>query len=162
MSLMRYRADIPAVLLVLAVMAAQFSIFFLVDSHWMALGLVTLLLGVQVSSGAICHNHHHVNTFRVRWLNRLYEVVMYLQTGTSPFSWTLHHNIGHHRHYLDQEKDPASWREADGSVMNRIKFDVLNAARIYPEIVRIGRDHPQLYRRIKGMFVLANIPLLVC
>ncbi len=160
MSLMRYRADIPAVLLVLAVMAAQFSIFFLVDSHWMASGLVVLLLCVQVSSGAICHNHHHVNTFRVRWLNRLYEVVMYLQTGTSPFSWTLHHNIGHHRYYLDQDKDPAAWREADGSVMNRIKFDVLNAARIYPEIIRIGRDHPRLYRRFKGMFVLANIPLL--
>ncbi|WP_229144337.1 fatty acid desaturase [Alcanivorax sp. 1008] len=161
MSLMRYRADFPAVILVLAVMLAQLSIFFLVDSHWMALGLAALLLTVQVSSGAICHNHHHVNTFRVRWLNRLFESVMYLQTGTSPFSWTLHHNIGHHRHYLDQDKDPASWKEPDGRLMNRIKFDVVNAARIYPEIIRIGRSHPTLYRRFKMMFVLANLPLLV-
>ena len=161
MTLFRYRADIPAVALVMLVLAAQLAIFFLLDSHWLALGAVALLLGVQVSSGAICHNHHHVNTFRVRWLNRLYEVVLYLQTGTSPFSWTLHHNIGHHRHYLDQSRDPAAWREADGSVMNRFKFDLLNAARIYPEIIRIGRDHPQLYRRFRRMFVLANIPLLV-
>ena len=161
MSLMRYRADVPAVVLVLAVMLAQLSIFFLIDSHWMALGLVALLLTVQVSSGAICHNHHHVNTFRVRWLNRLFESVMYLQTGTSPFSWTLHHNIGHHRHYLDQDTDPASWKEPDGRLMNRIKFDVVNAARIYPEIMRIGQKHPALYRRFKLMFVLANLPLLV-
>lgn len=161
MPLLRYRADFPAVILVLAVMLAQLSIFFLIDSHWMALGLVAVLLTVQVSSGAICHNHHHVNTFRVRWLNRLFESVMYLQTGTSPFSWTLHHNIGHHRHYLDQDKDPASWKEPDGSLMNRIKFDVVNAARIYPEIMRIGRDHPALYRRFKLMFVLANLPLLL-
>src|SRR5690606_10525855 len=64
------------------------------------------------------------------------------------------------RHYLDQSQDPAAWREADGSVMNRIKFDVLNAARIYPEIVRIGRDYPRRYRRFKRMVVLANMPLL--
>jgi fatty acid desaturase len=161
MSLVRYKADIPAVILVLAVMLAQLSIFFLLDSHWLALALVLLLLSVQVSSGAVCHNHHHVNVFRRRGLNRLFEVIMYLQTGTSPFSWTLHHNIGHHRHYLDQDKDPAAWQEADGSLMNRIKFDVLNAARIYPEIMRIGRDHPTLYRRFKVMLVLANLPLLV-
>src|SRR5690554_1406451 len=161
MSLVRYKADIPAIILVLAVMLAQLSIFFLVESHWLALALVLLLLSVQVSSGAICHNHHHVNVFRQRGLNRLFESIMYLQTGTSPFSWTLHHNIGHHRHYLDQDSDPAAWQEADGSVMNRIKFDVLNAARIYPEIMRIGRDHPILYRRFKVMLVLANLPLLV-
>jgi len=159
MSLLRYRADAPAVVLVAAVMAAQLAIFFMIDSHWMALALVMLLLTVQVSSGAICHNHHHVKTFRSHWLNRLFESVLYLQTGTSPYSWTLHHNIGHHRHYLDQDTDPAAWREADGRVMNRIKFDLINAARIYPEIMRIGRDHPALYRRFKIMFVLANLPL---
>lgn len=159
MRILKYRADAPAVALVAAVMTAQLSIFFLVENHLAAAGWLALLLMVQVSSGAICHNHHHVNTFRPRWLNRLYEVILYLQTGTSPFSWTLHHNIGHHGHYLEPEKDPASWLNKDGSMMNRLRFDLLNAAMIYPEIMRIGRDHPELYRRFKRMFVLANIPL---
>ncbi len=161
MRILKYREDFPAVVLVAAVALAQGAIFFAVDSHLAAAGWVALLLVIQVSSGAICHNHHHVNTFRRRWLNRLYEIVLYLQTGTSPFSWTLHHNIGHHGHYLDPEADPAPWLRADGTMMHRLEYDLINAARIYPEIMRIGRDHPELYRRFKRMFVLANLPLLV-
>lgn len=160
MSLFRYRADMPAVVLVLLVFAAQLYLFFAVDSHLLAIGGVALLFGIQVSSGAICHNHHHVNTFRIKWLNRAYEVLLYLQTGTSPYSWTIHHNIGHHRHYLDPHEDPAPWKHRDGTMMSRLYFDVVNAARIYPEIMRIGRDHPILYRKFKRMFVLANLPLL--
>lgn len=161
MSIFRYRADIPAVLLVLAVLAAQLVIFFGVDSHAAALGWVVLLSVVQVSAGAICHNHHHVHTFNKRWLNRLYECVLYLQTGTSPLSWTLHHNIGHHGHYLTPEEDPSGWRHADGRPMGRLYYVLYNTVRIYPEIRRIGQGHPELYRRFKRLFVLANLPLLV-
>ena len=160
MSILRYRQDTPAVLLVGLVATAQLYVFFAVDSNLAALGCAALLFGIQVSSGAICHNHHHVNTFRVRWLNRLYEVVLYLQTGTSPYSWTIHHNIGHHRHYLDPHQDPAPWQHDDGRMMNRLYFDIVNAARIYPEIMRIGRNHPHVYSKFKRMFVLANLPLL--
>jgi fatty acid desaturase len=161
MKLLHYRADVPAVLLVLAVSAAQLGIFFWVESTLVAILLVMLLLTVQVSTGAICHNHHHTNTFTVKWLNRVYEVLMYLQTGTSPYSWTLHHNIGHHHHYLDQNSDPARWIHRDGNMMNRWYYDVFNAVMIYPEIMRIGRDHPVLYRRFKIMFWLANVPLAI-
>lgn len=159
MRILKYRADAPAVLLVLAVMIAQLSIFFVVDSHLAAAGWVALLLMVQVSSGAICHNHHHLNTFRQRWLNRLYEIVLYLQTGTSPYSWTIHHNIGHHGHYLEPENDPAAWIKKDGRMMSRLRFDITNAAMIYPQIIRIGRRHPEAFSKFKRMFVLANIPL---
>ena len=160
MRLFRYQSDVPAVALVLVVAAAQLFAFFAVDSHLVAFGCVALLFGVQVSSGAICHNHHHVNTFRVKWLNRAYEVLLYLQTGTSPYSWTIHHNIGHHRHYLNPHEDPAPWQHRDGRMMSRVYFDVINAARIYPEIIKIGRDHPHVYSKFKRMFVLANLPLL--
>lgn len=156
----RYRADIPAVALVVIVAAIQLWIFFGLDSHWLALGAVALLLPIQTSCGAICHNHHHVNVFRGRWLNRLFECVLYLQTGTSPLSWTIHHNIGHHHDYLDQERDPAAWREPDGSMMNRIKFDLKNAFLIYPQIWQIGQRHPLLFRRFKRLLLIANLPLL--
>lgn len=160
MSIFRYRADLPAVMLVTFVAAAQACIFFALESDLVAVGAAAVLLTIQVSSGAICHNHHHVNTFRSKWLNRVYEVVLYLQTGTSPYSWTIHHNIGHHHHYLDPEQDPAPWQHADGRMMGRLYYDIVNAARIYPEIIRIGRDHPHVFIKFKRMFVLANLPLL--
>lgn len=161
MSIIRYRADLPAIALVFTVLTAQLWIFFAVDNHWTAAGWVLVLSLIQVSCGAINHNHHHVHTFHKRWLNRLYECVLYLQTGTSPLSWTLHHNIGHHGHYLNPQDDPSGWLHADGRPMGRLYYCLYNTARIYPEIRRIGRRHPRLYGRFKRMFVLANIPLLI-
>jgi beta-carotene hydroxylase len=82
------------------VFGLQLAVFFLVTNLWLAALLAFLLMLAQISCGAICHNHHHVNIFTRRPLNRALEVIMYLQTGTSPYSWTIHHNIGHHHEYL--------------------------------------------------------------
>ena len=160
MSLYRHRADIPASLLVLAVFCAQIAAFVTFHDPMHLAAFVALLMVVQVSCGAVCHNHHHVNIFTRPLLNRAIEVIMYLQTGTSPLSWTLHHNIGHHGDYLDQEKDPSRWQEPDGRTMGRLKYDFLNAFLIYPEIWRIGREHPALFARFRRMFVASNLVLL--
>lgn len=158
--LFRHRADIAAVAFVALVFALQLTIFFVVDDPWAAFGWVMLLIPVQVSCGAICHNHHHVNIFTRRPLNRLLEVVLYLQTGTSPFSWTIHHNIGHHHEYLNPARDPSAWKHADGRPMNRLYYDIVNTLRIYPEIWRIGRDYPVLFSRFKRWFLVSNLVLL--
>ena len=158
----RHRADIPATILILVVFTIQLWAFFSIHNPWQLAGLVALLMLVQVSCGAICHNHHHSNIFTRAWANRLIESVMYLQTGTSPFSWTLHHNIGHHHEYLDQGRDPSRWQEDDGSVMHRLKYDFYNAFMIYPEIWKIGRQHPGLFTRFKRWFVISNLALLGC
>lgn len=158
--LFRHRADIPAALYVLAVFALQLAVFFLVDDLRIAAGYAFVLTIAQVSCGAICHNHHHVNLFTWRPANRLIEVVMYLQTGTSPYSWTLHHNIGHHHEYLHPERDPSAWTHRDGRRMSRLYYDFVQAARIYPEIWKIGRSHPILFARFQRMFVVSNLVLL--
>lgn len=158
--LFRHRADIPAVLYVLTVFALQLSVFFLVENLWLAAGCAFVLMLAQVSCGAICHNHHHVNIFTWRPLNRLLEVIMYLQTGTSPYSWTIHHNIGHHHEYLHPDRDPSAWQHRDGRPMSRLYYDFVQAARIYPEIWRIGREHPIPFARFKRMFVVSNLALL--
>lgn len=160
MSLYRHRADIPASLLVLIVFAAQLWAFFYINLPGQLAVVIALLMLVQVSCGAVCHNHHHVNIFTRPALNRLLEVVMYLQTGTSPLSWTIHHNIGHHGDYLDQSRDPSRWQEADGRTMSRLKYDFYNAAMIYPEIWKIGSRHPQLFSRFKRWFVISNLVLM--
>ncbi|HET8731501.1 MAG TPA: fatty acid desaturase [Moraxellaceae bacterium] len=160
MSLYRHRADIPASLLVLAVFCVQMWAFVAIHDPMHLAALVALLMVVQVSCGAVCHNHHHVNLFTRPVLNRAIEVVMYLQTGTSPLSWTLHHNIGHHGDYLDQEKDPSRWQETDGRTMSRLKYDLLNAFLIYPEIWTIGRRHPVLFARFRRWLWISNAVLL--
>lgn len=157
--MIRYRADIPAIALVLAVFCVQLWLFFHTEGMVTAL-CVLALLPVQVSCGAICHNHHHVNVFRIKPLNRVFECIMYLQTGTSPLSWTLHHNIGHHKHYLNPETDPSAWQQADGSLMPRWRYVLINTLMIYPEIHRIGQQHPALYQRFRRLFVIANTPLI--
>lgn len=160
MPIFRHRADFPAALLVLGVFAAQLAAYFLIDDLAVLAATVVALMLVQVSCGAVCHNHHHVNIFTRPGPNRLLEVIMYLQTGTSPFSWTLHHNIGHHGDYLDQDKDPARWQEPDGRTMGRLKYDLYNAFMIYPEIWKIGRRHPALFARFRRWLWISNAVLL--
>lgn len=157
--LFRYKADIPAAIFVGIIFAIQLWAFFTIDNPWLLAGLVFVLMFAQTSCGAVCHNHHHVNIFTKALPNRLIEVVMYLQTGTSAYSWTIHHNIGHHGDYLDQDKDPARWQEPDGSAMSRIKYDLYNSFMIYPEIWKIGKQHPVLFARFKRMFWISNAVL---
>jgi fatty acid desaturase len=99
----------------------------------------------------MCHNHHHLNTFRQRFWNRAFEVVMFLQLGMLPYVYTLHHNIGHHRHYRDQTRDSNRWRRADGSVMGAWEYACILALNIYPTAVRIGRRHPAVRRKFLRM-----------
>ena len=160
MQFFRHRADIPAFALVVLVLAVQLWAFFTIADPWQLAGIVALLMVVQVSCGAVCHNHHHVNVFTRPALNRVFEVVMYLQTGTSPLSWTLHHNIGHHGDYLDQERDPSRWQEEDGRTMSRLKYDVYNAFMIYPEIWKVGHRHPTLFARFRRWLWISNLVLL--
>ncbi len=148
-SIYRYREDVLPSLLVLGIFAIQLATFFLADSLWTVGAVMLALLACSALPGSISHNHHHVPTFRRPWMNRCYEVILFLEVGIPPYAWTLHHNLGHHRDYLDQEKDPANWRLPDGRVMSRLRYDIVGALRIYPEIWRIGRRHPELFRRFK-------------
>ncbi|MDP2226546.1 MAG: fatty acid desaturase [Moraxellaceae bacterium] len=145
----RYREDIAPSLVVLTIFAIQLATFFFVESLVVVAGIMLALLSCSALPGSISHNHHHVPTFTRPWMNRVYEVILFLEVGIPPYAWTLHHNLGHHKDYLDQEKDPANWRMADGRVMSRIRYDIVGVLRIYPEIWRIGRAHPMLFRRFK-------------
>lgn len=156
--LYRYREDRIPSLIVLSIFAVQLATFFLADSLWTVATVMAVLLTLSALPGSISHNHHHVPTFIRPWMNRIYEVILFLESGITPYAWTLHHNMGHHKDYLDQDKDPANWRLPDGRVMSRIRYDVEGALRIYPEIFRIGRDYPELFRRFK---VWSSVSLLV-
>lgn len=155
----RHRADRLPSLIVLSIFGVQLATFFLAESLWTVAAVMAVLLSFSALQGSISHNHHHVPTFMAPWMNRGYEVILFLETGITPYSWTIHHNIGHHKDYLDQDKDPANWRLPDGSVMSRVRYDVVGALRIYPEIFRIGRDYPELFRRFKVWSLVSLVVL---
>lgn len=160
-SFYRYREDVLPSLIIFSIFTIQLCTFFFIDSLWTVMAVMLALLGFSAMPGSISHNHHHVPTFTRPLLNRFYEVLLFLQVGIPPYAWTLHHNLGHHKEYLDQEKDPANWRLADGSVMSRLRYDIVGALRIYPEIHKIGQRHPELYRRFKIWTTVAVLVLSV-
>ena len=159
-SVLRYKRDLLPVIFTLSISVIQFTLFFFVEPVWVVLAAVLVIFPFQCSAIAVNHNHHHLNTFTGRGLNRVFESLLYFQTGASPYSWTLHHNIGHHKHYLDQAQDTSRWKKKDGRVMRRLEYSVFNSIMIYPEIVRVGRQYPKIFKKFVRMFMINNIVLL--
>lgn len=155
----RHREDVAPSLVVLSVLIIQMGAFFLLPDLGMVACVMLALLAFSAMPGSISHNHHHSATFRFAWMNRCYEVVLFLQTGVPPYAWTIHHNLGHHRYYLDPEEDTAPWQDKSGRMMSRIRYDVRGALMIFPEIYRVGRQHPLLLRRF-NRWLLVSLAVL--
>jgi fatty acid desaturase len=147
----RHPIDVVPVGMMAAVFGAQLLVFAYVERPPYVVLAVTLLFPLQVSLAPMCHNHHHLSTFRHALANRAFEVVMFLQLGMLPYVYTLHHNIGHHRHYLDQTRDTNRWRRADGTAMGPWEFAWVLCLHMYPTAVRIGRTHPAVFRKFRRM-----------
>ena len=159
----RHREDIAPTLVVSGIFIIQMVTFFFVKSLWGVAAVMLALLSISAMPGTISHNHHHVPTFTRPWMNRIYEIILFMELGLPPFAWTLHHNLGHHKYYLDQSRDPANWQLPNGFVMSRIRYDIGGALRIFPEIWKIGRQYPKLFRRFKvwGVVSLATLGVFV-
>lgn len=145
--LYRHPADHLPSVIVGAICCVQVLTFFFINNLGAVSGIMLLLLLFSACPGSISHNHHHCHTFVKPWMNRAYEVVLFMETGILPYAWTLHHNLGHHRHYLDPKRDTAPWQHADGRLMSRWQYDLQGAWRIYPETLRVAREFPELRKR---------------
>lgn len=160
MPLLRHRSDLGPLAYTLLVLAVQLVLFLRVESLWATLLLVVLFQPVQAVAIACNHYQHHVPVFRRRLANRLYEVVLFLQTGMPPYLITLHHNLGHHPHYLEPENDTLRWKRADGSTRSLLECLLRNCAGHLTWTMAIGRRYPKVYRRFKLMAAVSAMPLL--
>lgn len=149
MQVIRYKQDIGAIILVLALIITQLSVFFLVDNIYILCAVAALLIVVQGSATAINHNHQHLPIFKIDILNRIFEVGLFFNTGCGPWAWVLHHTLGHHMNYMNQEEDTCSWKRKDGKTMSTVEFTVVNTFKMYPEIFRIGKQHPKILKKFK-------------
>lgn len=146
-SVLRYRADRWSLALAGAVLAGQVGIFFGIENPWVAACAVIVLLPFQTVTIACAHNQHHKEVFRAAWLNRLYETVLFFETGLPPYLLTLHHNLGHHHRYLTPAEDTLRWRRRDGEPMRYAEYLLVNFLEVYPNTVALGRRHPQVFRK---------------
>jgi len=171
----KYPKDRLPVAIILAFTALDVIAYFLVEPPW-ALVLYWLLL--IIPKGIISawnHHHQHVLTFRPTWLNRLYELSLALHTGITSNLWVLHHTLGHHVNFLDQQKDESRWKRRSGKTMGMLEYTVSVAVTAYYRAYQVGRRYPRhqrvyvlwsaitfalvatalIFRPLSGLFVFA-------
>ncbi len=157
-TILRYKADRRSVSYTLAMFALHAAAFFFAPTWLAALCLIPLTIG-SMFVAPINHHHQHFNTFHSAWLNRVYEVVLALQAGISPYGWVLHHKLGHHRNYLNQrphaQPDESKWTREDGSQMGRVEYTIDLVLHHQIDMIRIGRRYPKYLRA----FLLMKIPV---
>ena len=155
-SLFRHPQDRLPVLIISLITSLDFVAYFLIDNLWL---LLTYWLIMIWPKGVICawnHHHQHTPTFHSAILNRILEQIYALHTGVTSKLWVLHHVLGHHHHYLDQEKDESRWKRRDGKSMGRLTYTLEVAATAYIRGIKVGLRHP----RPMKTFIIASIVTL--
>jgi fatty acid desaturase len=147
MAVFKYRADRPRVAVFATIFAIDVAVYLTVERP--ALLLLYFVVGI-LPKGAVCafnHHHQHLPTFRIAIFNRALEIMYALQTGVSSHTWVLHHSVGHHQNYLDQEKDESRWMRKNRSVMGQVEYSFMTSATSYVRAWRVGKKYPK-YRRV--------------
>jgi beta-carotene hydroxylase len=148
--LLRYSADWWPVSVVVASFLVHVGIY-LWASPLLALLALLPLFAISTIVAAFNHHHQHVNTFHSRVLNRVYDLLLAVQTGVGPYTWVLHHNLGHHQNYLQQPPsatpDESHWTRQDGTTMGRLEYTLHTFLHHQVDVYRIGQKHPAIFRR---------------
>ena len=142
----KHKEDILPVLVVLALTALDFALYFTVTS---TIVLVSYWLLMLVPQGVVCawnHHHQHTMTFRSPILNRLLELSYALHTGATSNLWVLHHVLGHHKNFLDQQKDESRWMRKDGKTMGPLEYTLEVAGTSYYRGYQVGKRYPKVQK----------------
>ncbi|TGK15673.1 fatty acid desaturase [Leptospira fluminis] len=163
LGIIRHRADLRPFFWVLGVGSLQFCAFYFCDSVESAIYSALALFIPQALVGPISHNHAHYSMLKPKWMNKVLEVLMYLESGQMASKFRLHHNFGHHLHYTDPKKDTSTWVRSNGSSMNRLEYIFMYFATYTYRTVQVGKSHPALLRQFywQQFFATAAIGILV-
>lgn len=155
--LFRHAKDRLPVALILTLTLVDFGLYFWVDSLWVLAIYFWLMMIPKLNICAWNHHHQHLSTFRYKPLNHLLEFFYALHTGVTTNLWVLHHVLGHHHHFLDQNKDESGWKRKDGKVMGELEYSFNVALTAYYRGYQVGKSHPKLQRD----FVLYGVMTLL-
>lgn len=159
-----HRVDLAPFAVVAGIAAVQWGLFFGTESALAKLAGVLMLWPVTTISIAIAHSHFHVRTFRPAVLNRLYEFLLFYQSGMPSYGWQLNHNIGHHQHFMQQDagsrfRDEYYWLEPDGTVTPRWRYLLRTVGLAYWYMVRNGRLRPDYVRKLTLVMAVHGLVL---
>lgn len=146
-SLFRFPADRLPVSIILALSLLDFIVFFTLENIWMIIAFWLIMI---IPKGVICawnHHHQHRHVFEYTWQNRLLEFFYALHTGVTTNLWVLHHNMGHHRNFMDQEKDQSRWKREDGSTMGELEYTLNVTLTAYTRGYQVGKGYPKLQKQ---------------
>ncbi len=155
----RYEADRSPTLWILALFFLDLVVFFFVHNPYLVVAWMVLGIIPKVCICSWNHHHQHLHTFYQPILNRLLEIVYTFHTGITTNAWVLHHVLGHHINYLDQEKDESKWMRSDGSQMGTVEYTAKLAVTGYPTAIGVGSRFPKYLKGLFGMGVLVLVLL---
>lgn len=87
---------------------------------WINVGIALILGFCYASMGFLGHEILHGTVVRKHWLRDLLGAIAFWPLSTGPKLWRKWHNINHHRHTQDEEKDPDSWITVDQIEKSRL------------------------------------------
>lgn len=143
MSVFKVDKDIKPFSWIMLFSLIDFAVYFLCDS--ILLFLAYYAVGILLKCLVSAWNHHHQHSFMFKKdiFNRLFEVFLGLQTGCSTHLWVLHHVLGHHPHYLDQNKDESGWKKKNGETMSMLEYTFVITATSYYRAFKVGNKYPK-------------------
>jgi len=157
-SIFRYQADRVPVAIILAMSAIDFSMYFFVDNLYILTGYFALMVLPKWYICAWNHHHQHTPTFNKIGLNRILEFFYALHTGITTNLWLLHHVFGHHKNFLNQEKDESRWKRKSGKKMGVIEYTFNVTITAYYRGYIVGRRYP---KHQKNYIVYSLVTLLI-
>jgi beta-carotene hydroxylase len=153
--MVRFKEDYRQILFVVIGFLCMLVVY-INNAHFETLTLLAIsfcLFFVYILPAAVAHNHYHRTIFKNNSLNCFMNYLLFFMGGTTPYTWTLQHNLGHHLNYLNQENDPAPWIK-NGDVVSRLKYTVYGTLNIYPYCFKLGVKYPNVFKKFKFHLVI--------
>jgi hypothetical protein len=158
MQVFNHKADILPITLFVLYFIADFILYFSASSTVLLLVYVAVSIIVKGFIGAWNHHHQHVLTFASPFLNRVLEIIYGFQTGIIGYAWVLHHNLGHHMHYMDQSLDESAWKSPAGRRYGMFEYTWIVTTTAYPRCWKVSAKYPQIR---KYFIAMASIQLIL-
>lgn len=137
--ILKYKVDIWPVSIVALAFALSLLPLLVEMPLWVAAPFWVFVLWVRTHTPFAQHNQGHLPVFNSKTLNHIYDAFLTQTTGYPTALWELHHNRGHHRHFLNPERDVARIVHLDtGKTMSRWWYALQGNLTIHRDSVIIG------------------------